>query len=173
MSGVVCTRSSKCHQGGSSPYSDEQVANRNAKRRDREWSLNDGQIPNPNVVRVAPGTRYHRVEGNRRAWRNGPVKRCPTTKSQPNRYVGFRVGDRSRGRFATPADFPRHDGTPYRRLRARRWGLGFVHRSRTIFCRAVPNLSVTIRNFCIAVGWGWRGESPSLGVNMMTQGALC
>jgi hypothetical protein len=29
--------------------------------------LNDGQIPNPNVVRVAPSTRYHRVEGNRRA----------------------------------------------------------------------------------------------------------
>jgi hypothetical protein len=23
--------------------------------------------------------------------------------------VGFRVGDRSRGRFATPADFPQHD----------------------------------------------------------------
>jgi hypothetical protein len=33
----------------------------------------------------------------------------------------------------------------------RRWGLGFVHHSRAIFCRAVPNLSVTIRNFCIAV----------------------
>jgi hypothetical protein len=28
-----------------------------------EWSLNDGQIPNPNIVRVAPGTEY--VEGNR------------------------------------------------------------------------------------------------------------
>jgi hypothetical protein len=27
---------------------------------------------------------------------------------------GFRVGGRSRGRFATPADFPLHDGTtPY------------------------------------------------------------
>jgi hypothetical protein len=26
---------------------------------------------------------------------------------------GFRVGDRSRGRFATPADFPLHDGTSY------------------------------------------------------------
>ena len=30
-------------------------------------------------------------------------------------------------------------------------GFGFVHRSRTIFCRAVPNLSITIRNFFIAV----------------------
>jgi hypothetical protein len=30
-------------------------------------------------------------------------------------------------------------------------GFGFVHQSRTIFCRAVPNLSITIRNFFIAV----------------------
>ena len=50
------------------------------------------------------------------------------------------------GRYATPADFPRHDGTAYRELHVRRWVLGFVHRSRAIFCRAVPNLSVTIRN---------------------------
>jgi hypothetical protein len=35
------------------------------------------RIPNPNVVRVAPGTRYHRVEGNRRASRNGPVSDLP------------------------------------------------------------------------------------------------
>ena len=41
-------------------------------RRDREWSLNDGQTPNPDVVRVALGTGYHRVEGNRRASRFGP-----------------------------------------------------------------------------------------------------
>jgi hypothetical protein len=45
---------------------------------------------------------------------------------------GFRR-DRSRGRFATPADSPRHDGSPYRRLRVRRWGLGFIRRSRAIF----------------------------------------
>jgi hypothetical protein len=45
--------------------------------RDREWPLNDGQIPNPNVVRIAPGTRYHRVEGKRRASRNGPVSDLP------------------------------------------------------------------------------------------------
>ena len=44
---------------------------------DREWSLNDGQIANPNVVRVALGTGYHRVEGNRRASRNGPVSDLP------------------------------------------------------------------------------------------------
>jgi hypothetical protein len=39
--------------------------------------LNEGQIPNPNVVRVAVGARYHRVEGNRRASRNGPVSDLP------------------------------------------------------------------------------------------------
>jgi hypothetical protein len=59
---------------------------------------------------------------------------------------------RSRGRYATPADFPRHDGTSYRGLRVRRWGLGFVHRSRTILCRAVPNLRVDsqLLHRCIA-----------------------
>jgi hypothetical protein len=35
--------------------------------------LNDGQLPNPNVVRVELGTGYRRVEGNRRASLNGPV----------------------------------------------------------------------------------------------------
>jgi hypothetical protein len=45
----------------------------------------------------------------------------------------------------TPADFPRHDGSPYRELRVRRWGLGCVHRSRAIRCRAVPIPTVTIR----------------------------
>ena len=41
---------------------------------------------------------------------------------------------------------PLRDGTPYRGLRVRHWGSGFVHRSRTVLCRtvlcrAVPNLS--------------------------------
>jgi hypothetical protein len=54
-----------------------------------------------------------------------------------------------------PPEFPRHGGTPYRGLRVRRWALGCVHRSRTILCRAVPNLGITIRNFSIAVGLGW------------------
>jgi hypothetical protein len=34
--------------------------------------------------------------------------------------VGFRVGNRSRGCFATPADFPRHDCSPYPGLHVRR-----------------------------------------------------
>jgi hypothetical protein len=61
------------------------------------------------------------------------------------------VGDRSRGRFATPADLPLHDCSPYSHVHARRESLGFVHRSRAILCRPVPNPKVTIRNFSIAV----------------------
>jgi hypothetical protein len=47
---------------------------------------------------------------------------------------GFRVGDRSRGRFATPADFPLHDYSACSHVHVRRESLGFVHRSRAIFC---------------------------------------
>ena len=64
--------------------------------------------------------------------------------------------DRSRGRYATPANFPQHGCSLYRRLRVSRWGLGFVHRSRAIFCRAVANPNVTIRNFlrrCKVAAW--------------------
>jgi hypothetical protein len=46
-------------------------------------ALNDGQIPNPNVVRVAPGAGHHRVERNRRASRNGPV----SDLSHPNKVT--------------------------------------------------------------------------------------
>jgi hypothetical protein len=61
---------------------------------------------------------------------------------------GGEMSDRSR--FATPADFPRHGRSPCRWLHVHRESLRFVHRSRGIFCRLVPNPSVTIRNFCIA-----------------------
>jgi hypothetical protein len=41
---------------------------------------------NPDVVRVAPGTGFHRAEGHRRASRNGPVSdlppEIPTRKSR-------------------------------------------------------------------------------------------
>ena len=52
-----------------------------------------------------------------------------------------------RDRFATPADSPRHDGSAYRGLHVRRWGLGFAHRSRTILCRAAPNLALRFATF--------------------------
>jgi hypothetical protein len=73
----------------------------------------------------------------------------------------------SRGRFATPADFPRHDGTPYSHVHVRRERLGFVHRSRTIFYRPVPIPNDTIRNFCIAVPRGHlsRGGPEALDVD--------
>jgi hypothetical protein len=45
----------------------------------------------------------------------------------------------SRGRFATPADSPRHDCSPYSHVHVRRESLGFLHRSGTSFCRPVPN----------------------------------
>jgi hypothetical protein len=35
--------------------------------------------------------------------------------------------------FASPAGSPRHECSPYRGLRVRRWGLGLVHRSRALF----------------------------------------
>ena len=43
----------------------------------QKWPLNDGQIPNPDVVRVAPGTGHHSGEGNRQASRNNPVSDLP------------------------------------------------------------------------------------------------
>jgi hypothetical protein len=47
-------------------------------------------------------------------------QRCGSCES------GCWVGDRSRGRFATPADFPLHDSSPYRGLHVRRERLGFL-----------------------------------------------
>jgi hypothetical protein len=76
-----------------------------------------------------------------------PAPSLQRWESCESRREGLRVGGRSRGRYATPADFPLRDGSPYRGQHVRRWGLGFVHRSRSILCRAVPN----DRNFCIAV----------------------
>jgi hypothetical protein len=55
----------------------------------------------------------------------------------------------SRGRDAAPADSPLHDGTPYRRLRVRRWGLSIVQGPFSV--APCPNPKVTIRNCCIAV----------------------
>jgi hypothetical protein len=58
-----------------------------------------------------------------------PARAMAFTAAEPARHtamkmrivtVGFRVGDRSRGLFTTPADFPRQDCTPYRGLHVRR-----------------------------------------------------
>jgi hypothetical protein len=73
-------------------------------------------------------------------------------KKVANRNVSdFGWKFRSRRRFTTPADSPLHDGSPYSHVHARRESLGFVHHSRSVFCRPVPNPSVTIHNLCIAL----------------------
>jgi hypothetical protein len=55
----------------------QKVANRNLARCERKWPLDDGQIPNFRGVRVHVSTGYNRVEGNRRASRNGLVGDLP------------------------------------------------------------------------------------------------
>ena len=80
------------------------------------------------------------------------LQRHPESSNEKvaNRTVlGFR-GDRSRGRFAMPADFPHQDCSPYRGLHVRCERLGFDPLSRTNLCRPVPNPNRPIRNFCIA-----------------------
>jgi hypothetical protein len=78
------------------------------------------------------------------------------------RVTGFRVRDRSRGRYATPADFLLHDGTSYRGLRVRHWGLGFVHRSRAIFCRPRAKPKLKSHLLQTAVGGGHRRRRHGL-----------
>jgi hypothetical protein len=95
-----------------------------------------------------------------------------TTLSYSDAKVANRVGDRSRGRYATPADFPPHGGSPYRGLRARRRGFGFVHHSRAISCRAVPNPHPTIRTFCTAVQQRRLALRVALSARF-AEGALC
>ena len=76
----------------------------------------------------------------------GELARCRKLQGEGQRYsdatfanrngrVFGRAGDRLRGRYATPAEFTRHD--------VKVWD---VHRSRTIFCRPALNPRVTIRN---------------------------
>jgi hypothetical protein len=80
-----------------------------------------------------------KAKTNRPLRRRAYGERCRTpacTAMRKLRIValsGFRVGDRSRGRFATPADSPRHDCIPYSHAHVRRVSLGCVPRSRTIF----------------------------------------
>ena len=75
------------------------------------------------------------------------------------------MGDRSRGRFATPADFPLHDGTPCSHVHVRRERLVFVHRSRTIFCQRLPSDSRTFASLYAgsvrtAYTWSLLGAKP-------------
>jgi hypothetical protein len=106
----------------------------------------------PSGAAVAPnrfGAPVRPTRSNRLDVTAPVVNRWKRLRSELFRIVGGRKS--SCGRYATPADFPLLDCSPYRGLHAPRESLGFVHRSRTIFCRSAPNLDITIRNFCIAV----------------------
>jgi hypothetical protein len=64
----------------------------------------------------------------------------------------------ARGRFATPADFPLHDYSPYSHVHVRRESLGFVHRSKGHFLSPRANPYVAICNLFIrapATGGGY------------------
>jgi hypothetical protein len=71
---------------------------------------------------------------------------CPHAQPGSPAYSDAKVANRtsdfgwemsSRGRFAAPADFPLHNCSPNSHVHVRRESLGFVHRSRAIFCRPV------------------------------------
>jgi hypothetical protein len=69
--------------------------------------------------------------------------------------------------------FPSARWYPYRGLRVRREGLGVVHRSRSTFCRPVPNLSVAIRNcFIAAVRGSYRSPVSVAGAELLTHVSL-
>ena len=84
----------------------------------------------------------------RAAFGTAGARASPVRRGERERIVTVRVSGPWK---ATPADFrfPGECGL-YSHVRVRCESLGFVPRSRAIFSRPVPNLSVAIRNFCIA-----------------------
>ena len=83
---------------------------------DRNCSLNDVQMPNFRVVRVALGTRYNPVEGKRRASRNGPVgdlpPEIPNVAIRTFSIARVLVGRCLRRRLAPRAGKRRSSGSP-------------------------------------------------------------
>jgi hypothetical protein len=105
------------------------------------------------------GLRHRHVLGHRaghRGLRRAPGESDTSTHSDTQRAsMGFRAGGRSRGRFATSADFPRHDCSPVPRATRTPGTFGRCPSFKRHFLSPpVPNPSVTIRNFFIAVGYG-------------------
>ena len=81
----------------------------------------------------------------------GLCTRALLTRRPVGVYQRFRVGERS---IALSRIVARTEGYTHA---AEVWDLSIVQ---GIFCRAVPNLSVTIRNFCIAVSpWQVREDA--------------
>jgi hypothetical protein len=69
---------------------------------------------------------------------------CTAMQKLRIELIGISGARRPRGgRFATPADSPLHDCSPYRGLHVRRESLGVVPHSRTLSCRPVPTLNFT------------------------------
>jgi hypothetical protein len=83
------------------------------------------------------------------------------TQKDANR-IGWEIAHANVSR--RPPISPLHDCSPCSHVHVRQECLGFVHRSRTIACRAVPNLSVTIRNLSLAgAGWAVAQRQPRAG----------
>jgi hypothetical protein len=97
-------------------------------------------------------------------------QRAAKPKFESLRY-GLRVGDRSRGPFRDARLFPSLYKTVARthNVHVRRETLGVVHRSRAIFCRPVPNLSVTIRNLFASLYCTPTGVAPAFNRRLIQQ----
>ena len=82
------------------------------------------------------------------------VVRCSSMNARLRIVVasgGFGVGRTARGAVTRrAADSPLHDGTPFLGLRVRPWAFGICPSAKGHFCRAVPNPTDSIRNFCVA-----------------------
>jgi hypothetical protein len=79
--------------------------------------------------------------------------KCVCTRRGKMRIVTIGVSGgrfRARRRFATPADSPRHDGTPYSHVRRERSGLYLSLKARFLSLRTEP-LPVSVRNFVSAL----------------------
>jgi hypothetical protein len=68
-----------------------------------------------------------RVSSSAAAAHSPPPLYRRTRVASRGREGGFGWEMSSRGHFATPADPPRHDGSPYRGLHVRRERLGFLN----------------------------------------------
>jgi hypothetical protein len=76
---AVCVRALAFVASGLSAWSGNVVRNRTIRvwERAEKWPLNEAQHPHFHSARVVHDTRYSRVEGDRRASRNGPVSSSP------------------------------------------------------------------------------------------------
>jgi hypothetical protein len=101
-----------------------------------------------------------------------------------NRRKGFRAGDRSRGRFATPADLPLQGCSSYRELHVRRESLGGIRPSfKAIFCYVAPCPNsqlfplevMTAWDSPAAPRWGrrWGGTHRAMPADTRTRRSRC